>query len=78
MSSHALHNIWCNDVSAYSLNEETKKLIRKVANAPVSGGERFRQSFRKQPDFPANGDGKTATFGISGFQANEGENITVA
>jgi len=30
MSSHALHNIWCDDVSAYSLNEETKKLIRKV------------------------------------------------
>jgi len=25
-----MHNIWCNDVSAYSLNEETKQLIRQV------------------------------------------------
>ncbi|CAJ1360787.1 unnamed protein product [Effrenium voratum] len=25
-----LHNVWCNDISAYSLNEETKQLIRQV------------------------------------------------
>lgn len=26
----SMHNFWCNEISAYSLNEETKGLIRKV------------------------------------------------
>ena len=25
-----IHNVWCNDVSAFSLNKETKKLIRQA------------------------------------------------
>ena len=45
-----LHNVWCNDISAYSLNEETKQLIRQAwglgSNKMISSSFWLERSFR--------------------------------